>query len=93
MQTTLFIVMFYSVKTQFLMLLVLLEDFYSALLEWHGTQAFLGYVYKVNVIFTQVLKDLKSVKEMRNPISLVSWKEIVKHGGLNSCIFKYINFN
>lgn len=93
MQTTLFIVMFYSVKTQFLMLLVLLEDFYSALLELHGTQGFSGSVYRVNVIFTQVLKDPKSVKEMRNPTSLVSWEEIVKHGGLNSCIFKWINFN
>lgn len=88
MQTTLFMVMFYSVKTQFLMLLVLVEDFYSALLEFHGTEGFSGAVHKVNVISTQVIKDPQSVKEMRSPTSLVSWKEIVKHGGLNSYIFK-----
>lgn len=88
MQTTLFIVMFYSVKTPFLMLLVLLEDFYPALLELHGTQGFWGFVYKVNIIFTQMIKDPQSVKEKRSPTSLVSWKEIVKHGGLNSSIFK-----
>lgn len=65
-------VMFYSVKTQFLMLLVLVEDFYSALLEFHGTEGLSGAVYKVNVIFTQVIKDSQSVKEMRSPTSLVS---------------------
>lgn len=59
------------------MLLVLLEDFYSALLELRGTQ---GSVYKVNVICAQVIKDPQSIKEMRSPMSLVSWKEIVKHG-------------
>lgn len=75
------------------MLLVLLEDFYSALLELRGTQGFSGSVYKVNVIFTQVIIDPQSIKEMRSPTFLVSWKEIVKHGWLNSCIFKWINFN
>lgn len=37
------------------MLLVLLEDFYPALLELHGTQGFWGFVYKVNIIFTQMI--------------------------------------
>lgn len=48
------------------MCLVLLEDFYTALLEFHDTQGFRGPVYKVNIIFTRVVKDSQLIKEMRN---------------------------
>jgi len=65
-QTALFIFMFYSVKTQFLMSLMLLEDFYPVLLQFHGTQGCWGPVYKVSVIFTQVVKDSQLIKEMRH---------------------------
>ena len=48
------------------MSLMLLEDFYPVLLQFHGTQGCWGPVYKVSVIFTQVVKDSQLIKEMRH---------------------------